>query len=441
MGETGELGENQLSTFAFEIKELLPTILQEVVSFSNNPQTADLYLLGSLTTISAVLPNYYTTYAGDRLEANMLLDVFGKPTARKGVLGHTTELIEHIHQDIYEDYLKAKEAYQQEQKKTKKEREGQAEAPKEPMPKMKYVGGNITAPTLLRTLATNKEGILLAETESETVLNMMKQDYGNYTSIMLKAFHHERLSIHRSTDRENEYINHPRLSVILCGTDDSIPQLFRGGDTGLFSRFLHYYLPMNHEWVSPRPTQKEATSEKFKELGEEIRNRYYILKNHQPIYFSLTDEQWDRFDKEFAGIKQQMLSLYGENLGSNVHRLGVSTIRMAMIMAMLRFTIYDLANVNEIQCTDDDINAALHIAKALLPHITKIYKMAFPQRNSQQTDYRLKALAHMNEEFTTREFEQTLILLNDKARADKSLDYLQKQKRIEKIGRGKYKKL
>lgn len=185
-GETGELGEtgvNQLSTFAFKLKELLPNVLQQVVSFTDNPQTADLYLLGSMTTISSVLPNYYTTYAGDRLEANMLLDVFGKPTARKGVLGHTIELIEHIHRDIYEDYLKAKEAYQQEQKKSKKEREGQAETPREPMPKMKYVGGNITAPTLLRTLSTNKEGILLAEIESETVLNMMKQDYGNYTSI------------------------------------------------------------------------------------------------------------------------------------------------------------------------------------------------------------------------------------------------------------------
>ena len=440
-GEMGELGENQLPTFAFALKELLPSILQQVVSLTENSQTADLYLLGSMTTISSVLPNYYTTYAGDRLEANMLLDVFGKPTARKGVLGHTTGLIEHIHQDIYQDYLKAKEAYQQELKKSKKEREKQAETPKEPMPKMKYVGGNITAPTLLRTLATNKEGILLAETESETVLNMMKQDYGNYTSILLKAFHHERASIHRSTERENEYVAFPRLSVILCGTDDSVPQFFRGGDTGLFSRFLHYYLPMNHEWVSPRPTQKEAIAEKFKELGEEIRNRYYILKNHQPIFFSLTNEQWDRFDKEFAGIKQQMLSLCGENLGSNVHRLGVSTIRMAMIMAMLRFPMYDLADVNEIQCTDDDINAALHIAKALLPHITKIYKMAFPQRNVQHTDFRLKALASMNEEFTTAEYNQTLILLNDNARADKSLEYLLKQKRIEKIGRGKYKKL
>lgn len=440
-GEMGETGENQLPTFAFEVKELLPNMLQEVVTLTDNPQTADLYLLGSMTTISSVLPNYYTTYAGDKLEANMLLDVFGKPTARKGVLGHTIELIEHIHQDIHQDYQKAKEAYQMELKKSKKEREKQAEMPKEPMPRMKYVGGNITAPTLLRTLATNKEGILLAETESETVLNMMKQDYGNYTSIMLKAFHHERLSIHRSTDRENEYIGYPRLSVILCGTDDSIPQLFRGGDTGLFSRFLHYYLPIKHEWVSPRPTQKDSISEKFKELGEEIRNRYYILKNHQPIYFSLTEEQWNKFDREFTNIKQQILSLYGENLGSNVHRLGVSTIRMAMIMAMLRFTMYELADVNKIQCTDDDLNAALQIAQALLPHITKIYKMAFPQRDNQQTDYRLKALANMKEVFTTGEFAQALTLLNDKARADKSLDYLQKQKRIEKIGRGKYKKL
>lgn len=198
---------------------------------------------------------------------------------------------------------------------------------------------------------------------------------------------------------------------------------------------------MNHEWVSPRPTHKEAISEKFKELGEEIRNRYYILKNHQPIYFSLTDEQWDGFDKEFAGIKQQMLSLYGENLGSNVHRLGVSTIRMAMIMAMLRFPMHELVDVNEIQCTDDDINAALHIAKALLPHITKIFKMAYPQRSIQYTDYRLKALDSMNEEFATGEFAQALILLNDRARADKVLEQLQKQKKITKMERGKYKKL
>lgn len=440
MGELGETGENQLPTFAFTLKELLPPMLQQIVSFTDNLQTADLYLLGSMTTISSVLPNYYTTYAGDKLEANMLLDVFGKPTARKGVLGHTTELIEHIHQDIHQDYLKAKEAYQQEQRKSKKEREGQTDAPKEPMPRMKYVGGNITAPTLLRTLATNKEGILLVETESETVLNMMKQDYGNYTSIMLKAFHHERASIHRSTERENEYVAFPRLSVILCGTDDSVPQFFRGGDTGLFSRFLHYYLPIKHEWISPRPTQKEAITEKFKELGEEIRKRYYILKNHQPIYFSLTDEQWDKFDKEFSTIKQQMLSLCGENLGSNVHRLGVSTIRMAMIMAMLRYPMHELPDVNEIQCSDDDLNASLQIAKALLPHITKIYKLAFPQRNSQHSDYRLRALSSMNDEFTTKELEQALILLNDKARADKVLEQLLKQKKITKMERGKYKK-
>ena len=52
------------------------------------------------------------------------------------------------------------------------------------------------------------------ETEADTLTNMLtKSDYGDYTDLLRKCFHHETLAMVRVADKINIEIEQPRLSV------------------------------------------------------------------------------------------------------------------------------------------------------------------------------------------------------------------------------------
>ena len=65
----------------------------------------------------------------------------------------------------------------------------------------------------------------------------MKSDYGNYSDVLRKAFHHELVSLSRRKDREYCEVSNPRVSVALAGTPEQVRKLIPDAENGLMSRF------------------------------------------------------------------------------------------------------------------------------------------------------------------------------------------------------------
>ena len=74
----------------------------------------------------------------------------------------------------------------------------------------------------------DNDGIgLLFESEGDTLSQTLKSDYGNYSDVLRKAFHHELVSLSRRKDREYCEVANPRVSVALAGTPEQVRRLIQ----------------------------------------------------------------------------------------------------------------------------------------------------------------------------------------------------------------------
>ena len=76
--------------------------------------------------------------------------------------------------------------------------------------------GNSSSSAVYRALDANGGWGIMFETEADTVSNMLDSDYGHYSDLMRKAYHHETVSMNRVSDKIHIDIENPRLSVFMC---------------------------------------------------------------------------------------------------------------------------------------------------------------------------------------------------------------------------------
>lgn len=74
-------------------------------------------------------------------------------------------------------------------------------APKEPVFRDPFMPGNSSSSAVYRALDANGGWGIMFETEADTVSNMLDSDYGHYSDLMRKAYHHETVSMNRVSDK------------------------------------------------------------------------------------------------------------------------------------------------------------------------------------------------------------------------------------------------
>lgn len=151
----------------------------------------------------------------------------------------------------------------------KEKKSGGMDMPQEPPLRTLIVPANSSASAFLRIAKDNDGIILLFETEGDTLSQTLKSDYGNYSDVLRKAFHHEVLSMSRCKDREMSEVEQPRISVVLAGTPGQVNRLISNEEDGLLSRFCFYALPFKRGIRNVFATSDVAQSKnaKFKLLG------------------------------------------------------------------------------------------------------------------------------------------------------------------------------
>ena len=369
--ESEELEESPMPTFSQDIYSFLPSFLTQIINKAKSFEDADLLLLGSLTAISACLPNISGNYAEREVFPNLFLFVAAQASAGKGRLTLCRHLIKPIHDSLKKNYAAEMEEYrhlQSEYVQDKKNRE----PPVEPPIKTLLIPANSSATSVYQVLNDNGGVGLIFETEGDTLANSFKSDYGNFSDGFRKAFHHEMISYTRRKDREFVELTKPRLSAMLSGTPKQILSLIPDAENGLFSRFIFYNMNLRLKWQDVFSQSTDTLDDYFIRLGFQFFEFYQKLQQAEPIRFSLSASQQAQFNQFFGDVQLEYANLFGTDIIASVRRLGLISFRLAMILTALRLMDgKDIAPV--IVCDDIDFSNVLCMARVLIQHAAHVF--------------------------------------------------------------------
>lgn len=396
-----------MPTFSQDIYGLLPDFLTQIINKAKSFEDADLLILGTLTAISACLPNISGIYAEREVFPNLFLFVSAQASAGKGRLTLCRHLIKPIHDNLKRLYSIEMDEYktlQNEYSQDKKNRE----PPIEPPIKTLLIPANSSATSVYQVLNDNGGVGLIFETEGDTLANSFKSDYGNFSDGFRKAFHHEMISYTRRKDREFVELTKPRLSALLSGTPHQILTLIPDAENGLFSRFIFYNMNLKLEWRDVFSESTDCLDDYFINLGQQFFQFYQTLQQSQPIRFSLSTNQQQQFNVFFAEIQEQYANLFGLDIVASVRRLGLITFRLAMILTTLRL-MDGKAKSDVIVCDDTDFRTVLIMARVLLQHTAHVFG-TLPAVQSEQSTKRPNAIMQTYFNSLPHEFDRSAYL-------------------------------
>lgn len=365
-----ELEESSMPTFSQEIYSFLPELLADVIRKAKNNEDADL-LLGSITAISACLPNVSGRYAEREVFPNLFTFISAQASAGKGRLTLCRHLVKPIHDNLKHLYILEIDEYRRQLNEYNQDKKTH-EQPAEPPIKTLLIPANSSATSVYQVLNDNGGVGLIFETEGDTLANTFKSDYGNFSDGFRKAFHHEMISYTRRKDREFVELTKPRLSALLSGTPKQILALIPDTENGLFSRFIFYNMNLRIEWNNVFSENSETLDEYFEHLGHRFFAFYQTLQQSQPIRFSLSSSQQEQFNSFFEKVQLEYSNLFGTDIIASVRRLGLITFRLAMVLTALR--LMDSRSVTPVSVCDDlDFRSVLIMAQVLLQHTAHVF--------------------------------------------------------------------
>src|SRR5690606_37553367 len=387
-----------------------------------------------LGVISAMLPNIYYMYDSNKYSPNLYMIIVAPPASGKGRMNLALKLINPIHKRIRDESTEIRETCLQ----------CPDEVPSQcPKVNLKIVPGNVSCSKLYSHLANTNYGILIFESEVDSLSAMLKQDWSNFSDVLRKAFHHEKISLSRTTDDLILEVDEPKLSVILSGTSNQLQPLIKSKENGLFSRFLYYFYEGQSEWkdISPEGSGIDFNNE-FELLSGHLFDLYGVLveKKDNPMEVKLGDIQWSEFNEEMKKI-HDLLSVEGqEYFTSSVKRHGVILVRLATILSVLR----NFENIRDkifLEVDNLDFQIALSTIKTTIYHSLEVYHLLDNRKNILPLN-EFKILDGLNEEFNRSEVIQLANSLDvAKRTADNYLKRWVEKDIVVKISNGVYKKI
>jgi hypothetical protein len=284
--------------------EMMKNRLIEEIIYNNLPEDLksltqnfedrerDVVLLSSLGVLSNCLPNIKGNYDGDSVYPNLYILIIAPPASGKGVMNYSRILIDKIHSKIYKDSKAVKQSCELSKKKNDGAKNSQKSNDKCPDIQVKIVPANISTSELYTFLGSSKHGLLIMESEADTLSNMLKNDWSNYSDVLRKCFHHEPISIARKIEGLYEEVKEPKLSMVISGTPGQLKPFLMSRENGLFSRFMFYTFD---ELSNFKDVFAEKTLDNklyFQEVSERVFNLYSRLNEvSNELEFKYSDRQ------------------------------------------------------------------------------------------------------------------------------------------------------
>lgn len=350
----------------------LPPILFESCKVFSDERERDVFLTGALTIISGCLPNVSGLYHGSKVYPCLYSFILAPAASGKGVLKFSKALADKYHEKTLAEFLEARKVYEEnlaafKMLKGKGKIEESQEIPEEPKLKVVFIPGNVSDARVIQHLDWNNGKGIICETEADTVGNTMKKEWGGYSDMLRKAFHHEKISVSRKTNSEYVEVNEPQLAIALSGTPKQIFNIIPSAEDGLFSRFLFYVFKTDAKWVDPSPKNNPVNLTKFfGEQSSQVLKMVEFFENDGMI-LHLTEEQWSRFNPVFSSYLNQIKAFVSEDAESVVKRIGLILYRFCMIFTSIR-KFSSKKKELELFCSDTDFESALTLVEVYLNH-------------------------------------------------------------------------
>lgn len=435
-------------SFSEEIRNKLPEFMQKVISRSDNEKEADILILGTLSVVSACLPNYMAVYDDVTLYPNLCTLVTARAASGKGRVGHCRELVQPIHDELQKEFKAMYASYEAkmvEYDRAKRDKKAAVpDKPEKPPLLMLVLQGDTSSTAVKQIMHDNGGTALLVEPEADTLVQSFKSDFGDYSVTFRNAFLHEPVGYHRRGGDEHIEVDKPKLSAVVSGTPEQIKKLIRSPENGLFSRFAYYFLESPLEFRNVFKRKGSSSLDKhLSELGEEYLDFYHAMKEAHEREFSLTKEQEDKFYDYFSEKSIDQFIDFGEGIVATMFRLAVITFRIAMILTALRMMETGDLLTNPV-CSDTDFNTALIIGDALRQHASKVFCELFGAKSRMRLSASIEQsfLDALPEDFGRKDYIQAAKALEINPRTAEGYisKFCLKNGPVERIAYGKYHK-
>ena len=354
----------------------MPAIIRDIAMMLESERERDTFVTGALSVLSGCLRCIEGIYDGSIVYCNLYSFIIAPASSGKGVLRIAKELGDHLHEKLLEEsklrtaeYERALEEYQDAKKKGVKD----LERPEKPPFVMLFVPGNSSSAAIYDHLNESSGIGVICETEADTVNNCIKNDWGNYSDLLRKAFHHEKISSRRKTDNKIIEVRRPRLSVALSSTTSQVQGLIKSAEDGLFSRFVFYKFHIPRLWrdVSPANGKSDLPKVVAAKAMDVTAMVLYLMK--YPSEFDLTEQQWKKLNKHFGKWLNDVSCFVTEEAGATVMRLGLIAFRIAMVLSAINKYLEGGKELKLI-CNDDHFNMAMGLVDIYLQHAMVMYK-------------------------------------------------------------------
>jgi hypothetical protein len=350
----------------------LPPILFESCKVFKEPRERDTFLTGALAILAGCLPNVSGVYSGSVVYPSLFSFILAPAASGKGALKFAKALADKYHDKMVAESKEAFKIYEENLAAFKmlkgkgKLEEGQG-MPVAPQFKVVYIPANTSNAKVIQHLDCNEGKGIICETEADTLGQTFKNEWGSYSDMLRKSFHHEKISSSRKTEGEFVEVNEPQLSVALSGTPKQIFNIISSAEDGLFSRFIFYVFKTDAVWmdVSPKGNPVNLT-DYFKTKSSEVLKMVEFFERDSMILL-LTEEQWSKLNNSFSTFLHQVNTFVSDDALSVVKRLGIILYRFCMVFTAIRkFKANDYHT--EIYCTDIDFDTALTLVTTYLEH-------------------------------------------------------------------------
>ena len=371
--------------------ELLPKTLKESCDQFLNKRERDVYLTGAISMLSGLLDKISGTYSQQTVYPNLYYFCIAPPASGKGSLVYVKILGQEIHNKLVKESKERLNKYKDKLAEYKKQvKEGNLQTitlekePIKPNHKTLFIPANSSSAAVISHLEQNEGVGIICETEADSMGNMFKQDWGGYSDLLRKSYHHESVSYSRKMAGEYYDIEKPKLSMILAGTPSQITNIVNSVEDGLFSRIIFYVFMEELVWRDVSPKRGGNLSRFFEEYSKKIDTivDYY---NKRIIEFELSDLQWARLNSDFANELSKSKLVNNENFPSVIKRHGLMVFRIAMILTAVR-AFDETSKETTLICQDVDFRIALNLVSTYLKHAQIVFQIVDKAKPEEAAD-------------------------------------------------------
>lgn len=367
-GNEGIEGEASQLTLPF-IRDVVnhggfPAVIKGILNYASSDKEYDVLLMGSLVFIGATLSRIYGIYGRHKYYPFLNYFLVAPAASGKSTLSACLNLIAPIHERygvIYKEQLKEYNA--------NKSNGDDSILP--PRRRSLLIPANNSSAGFIQMLYDNDGIGVQYVPEADALADAWNgADYQNYNTLWRQAWGHELTTSYRKGDDTLVELR-PRLASVISGTEGQVKRLIQSNENGLHSRFQYYYMNRDSQWHNPFSEDDDEDvilEDVFKKFGIEYMSLYDKLQSKESeSVFHITKDQKLKFNQYFESQKEYYYQIYGGDMDSSVHRMGVCCFRIAMILSSIR-CLYSGEIPDDIYCEDMDFENALSICKVLIKH-------------------------------------------------------------------------